>query len=129
MTFRDRAATMAVAVVIFLAVFAIAVYASGIPAYAEEQAHGPHVVFTNYNGTELFGIAEIPDEGQYWARVTMYIDDDSYFILFVPVLANGTFQAWIHAACRYITVAVTDYPIVYAESFCVYETWPMLAWE
>jgi len=108
-------------------VLLIVIYGGILFAMAANAEETPHVVYTHYNGTELFGIAEAPDG--WWARVTMYIDDDSYFVLFAPILPNGTFQAWIFSMCRYITVAVTDYPIIHAQAQGAVETWPSIAWE
>ena len=127
-TRKEKFFAYALAVLIGIMVALLLLAFTNYPAYAEEMIIDPHIVYTRYDGAELFGIAEVPD-GEYYAKVTMYIEGYRYFILFVPIQPDGTFQSWLWADCYYMTVSVTEYPLP-AECACgTIEEYPVLRWE
>lgn len=88
-----------------------------------EPAEVPHIVYTYYNGHYLAGIAETP-RGGYWARITIYVDNNAYVMIYTPIEADGTFHLWITSAWKYMTISVVDEPGKTAEPQDTTEEWP-----
>lgn len=127
MTKRDKVYTYVLAVLLGLMVALVMLAASNYPAYAEDAEEiDPTIVYTEYNGEELFGLAKIPQGGKYWARVVMYEPPGAYVIVFVPIMADGTFALRMWANVTYMVASVVDSPTVYGEHMGPFEDWPVI---
>jgi len=60
-----------------------------------------------YDGFLLSGEAVVP-EGEYFVRVTMYLEANHYIVVTAPIENEGTFNVHIASHCEYITVAIVD---------------------
>ena len=107
------------------------VFALTMPALAESipiddlpkaQARA-HAVYTCYNGSEVYGLMEVPEDGvEYWVRLTFFLPHDDFFLLIVPIGPDGTFQAYICTDCVHLAVQIVDEPCAIAPgSFTVYD--------
>lgn len=124
---REKVYTYVLAVLVGLMVALVMLAASNYPAYAEEaQEIEPRIVYAEYNGEELFGLAQIPQGGKWWARVMMYEPPGAYVIVFVPIMADGTFALRMWANITYMVASVVDAPTVYAEHTGPLEGWPVI---
>lgn len=96
-------------IVILLIILALTIALMGyiLCARAECPLDTPHIVYTSFDGSYLFGYAEVP-EGEYYARVTMYLDGNAYARIFCRIDKDGCFRLHVVAHCEYLTAIVTD---------------------
>lgn len=105
-----------------LFIVAIFCFATLNTAQTEPVPDTPHVVYTYYDGVEMTGLAEIPDGGEYYVRLTFFIEGDRFFILFAPIDQNGEFHTYVVANCERLVVQVVDNPhAIQPGSYTVYD--------
>ena len=97
-------------------------------------AHGeeitPHIVYTNYDGLTLFGLADVPEDGQeYWARLTFFLPGNDFILLFAPIGPDGVFQAYIYTDCVHLAVQIVDDPCAIAPgTYTPYDAMEGILW-
>ena len=73
----------------------------------EAPEQSVHILSSVYDGILLTGAVEAPD-GTFWVRCTFFIVGGSYFVLSLPIDADGHFELHISASCVGIAVEITD---------------------
>ena len=87
------------------------------PAAAEcVNGNAVNIVYTRMTDEELFGMVDVPDNGQkYYARIIYYFPEGKYFVLSVPI-ENGIFHVSIFCLAEYVTISIVDSPAASLEA-------------
>lgn len=120
MSNREKVYTYVLAVLIGLMVALLLLAVSNYGAYAEA---GPTIVYTYYNGAEIYGLADTL-VGEYWARIGLHTEEQCTHI-FAAITQTGEFHATLNP-CDYVTVEIVTEP--YAEAVACLCYWPELVW-
>ena len=94
---------------IFVIFLTLMMLCATLPPCAAEEIN-PRIVHASYNGFELFGVAEIPEEKEMWVRLTFFLPGNEFFLLFAPIEPDGTFRAYVLADCEHLAVQIVDDP-------------------
>lgn len=69
----------------------------------------PHIVHTHYTEEWLFALVDLPEDGaEYFMRITFFIPGNTFFILVLPIEADGTLFFYITCDTEYIAMQVVD---------------------
>lgn len=73
----------------------------------------PHIVHVRVTQNDLYGLAEVPDDGEYYAAITYFLQDSEYMIIVVNVDESGEFRLVFGAAIAAVEIVLTDTPDVF----------------
>lgn len=93
-----------------LAILSALIFLCAVRIGLAETNPSVHIEYAVYDGMEFEGRAEIQD-GQYFARISFFLEGDINIAVIVPVSREGLFQLDIASNCKYAVAAIVDSPM------------------
>ncbi len=76
-----------------------------------------------YDGYVMHGNATVPNDRDYYARITLFLDGNVYIILVVKIQPDGDFTTYVYSNFEAYTVIITDRPDAFVPDTYVTYTW------
>lgn len=98
------------AVLLGIAAALVLLACSNYGAVAETQNAPGNIVYTRYDGAEMYGLAEVYGDGQRWVKLTFFLREGGCFLAYLPIGEEGEFSGYILCDCAHLGAEVVNEP-------------------